>query len=204
MDRAERKQIILLVLLSLLVAYAGYYGVGFTGVAGLREESVKLKLERDRLRQDRDDAQRLVANLDRIRKEREALEVQLKELSRRLPSEHESADVLRNVELLARKGNMAVSQVKRRPSRPQEMYVELPLEVGLTGGFNDVIRFADQLSQLPRLVTLNEFRIQARAPGAPALPGSDLAPGSVVTHLVPVVYQALPLPTPGATPAAKP
>jgi Tfp pilus assembly protein PilO len=69
MDRAERQRVILLVLLSLLVAYVGYYGVGFAGVEDLRAESVKLKLERDRLQQDRDDAQRLVANLARIRKE---------------------------------------------------------------------------------------------------------------------------------------
>jgi type IV pilus assembly protein PilO len=199
----------LLVLLSLLLAYVGYYGVGFTGVEDLRQESAKLRLERDRLQQDRDDAQRLVANLDRIRKEREALEAQLKELSRRLPSEHESAEVLRNVELLARQGNMAVSQVKRRPTRPQEMYVELPLEVGLSGGFNDVIRFADQLSQLPRLVTLNEFKVQARPPAGQggqggAAPATDLAPGAVTAQLVPVVYQALPVPTGVPPPAPKP
>src|SRR5262249_7406080 len=124
MDRAERQKIILVALLILGVGYFGWAGIGaFGGVRGMLEQTAKLQRDRDDLQQQVRNAQQLVANLGRIKKEREALEAQLRELSRRLPSEHESAQVLRSVETLAGKSGLTVGQVRRRPNRPQELYV---------------------------------------------------------------------------------
>ena len=187
MDKAERQKLILLILLIGMAGYFGYNGIGaFQGVSGLQAEAAKLRRERDDLQTQVESAQRMVANLDRIRKEREALEVQLRDLSRRLPGEHESAEVLRNVESLARRAGLIVSQVRRRPIRPLELYTELPMEIGVGGGYQDLVKFADQLSQLPRLVTLNELRLQAGAPTA-----ADGTTGTVSAQLVAVVFQAL-------------
>jgi type IV pilus assembly protein PilO len=212
MDRAERQRVILICLLILGVGYFAWSGIaGFTGVKGLREESARLEADRDKLQREVRDAQQLVANLGRIKREREALEVQLRELSRRLPTEHESAAVLRSVEALAGKSGLTVGQVRRRPNRPQELYVEIPMEVGVGGGYHDLLRFADQLAQLPRLVTLNEVKVQARQrPGAAATGGrgTELTPGSMRADLVAVVFQAVPVPavaaTPGPTAAQQP
>jgi Tfp pilus assembly protein PilO len=205
MDRQERQQIILICILILGAGYVAWFGLaGFPGVKGLRDESAKLGVERDGLQREVSNAQQMVANLGRIKREREALELQLQELSRRLPTEHESAAVLRSVETLAGKSGLTVGQVRRRPNRPQELYVEIPMEVGVGGSYHELLKFADQLAQLPRLVTLNEVRIQARqragAPAAPSGRGTDLAPGSMRADLVAVVFQALPIPAAAATP----
>ena len=204
MDRAERQKIILVCLLILGVGYFAWYGVaGYTGVKGLSVEAEKLEAERNTLEKQVRDAQQMVANLGRIKREREALEVQLRELSRRLPTEHESAAVLRSVETLAGKSGLTVGQVRRRPNRPQELYVEIPMEVGVGGGYHDLLKFADQLAQLPRLVTLNEVKVQARQrTGAPATGGrgTDLSPGIMRADLVAVVFQAVPIPAVAATP----
>jgi type IV pilus assembly protein PilO len=197
MDKADRQKLIMLVLLSVIAGYFGYNGVGaFKGVAGLQAAAAKLQVERDDLGQQIRNGQAMVANLARIKKEREGLELQLKELSRRLPSEHESAQVLRSVESLAGKSGLTVGQVRRRPTKPQELYVEIPMEVSVSGGYHDLIRFAEQLSHLPRLVTLNELRAQTRAAGAggqgPA--AAAAASGSVSALMVAVVFQALPAP----------
>jgi len=206
MDRAERQQIILICLLILGVGYFAWSGIaGFAGVKALRDETAKLAVERDGLQREVSNAQQMVANLGRIKREREALEVQLRELSRRLPTEHESAAVLRSVEMLAGKSGLTVGQVRRRPNRPQELYVEMPMEVGVGGGYHELLKFADQLAQLPRLVTLNEVKVQARqragAPAAaPGSRGTDLAPGSMRADLVAVVFQAVPIPAAAATP----
>jgi type IV pilus assembly protein PilO len=202
MDRQERQKLILISLLIVAVGYFAWAGVGaFSGVSGLRAETAKLKLERDDLDRQVKNAQQMVANLGRIKREREALEVQLRELSRRLPSEHESAQVLRSVETLAGKSGLTVGQVRRRANRPQELYVEIPMEVGVGGGYHELLKFADQLAQLPRLVTLNEVKIQGRSRTAAAAVtgrGVDLAPGAMRADLVAVVFQALPVPAPAA------
>jgi type IV pilus assembly protein PilO len=207
MDRQERQQIILICLLILGVGYFAWSGIaGFPGVKGYRDEAAKLETERDSLRTEVSNAQQMVANLGRIKREREALEVQLRELSRRLPTEHESAAVLRSVETLAGKSGLTVGQVRRRPNRPQELYVEIPMEVAVGGGYHDLLKFADQLAQLPRRVTLNEVKVQARQrAGAPAPTGgrgADLSPGSMRADLVAVVFQATPVPAPAAPGAA--
>jgi type IV pilus assembly protein PilO len=212
MDRQERQQIILICLLILGVGYFAWSGIaGFPGVKGYRDEAAKLETERDSLRTEVSNAQQMVANLGRIKREREALEVQLRELSRRLPTEHESAAVLRSVETLAGKSGLTVGQVRRRPNRPQELYVEIPMEVAVGGGYHDLLKFADQLAQLPRLVTLNEVKVQARqragVPAAPGGRGADLSPGSMRADLVAVVFQAMPIPAatpPGAGAAQQP
>jgi type IV pilus assembly protein PilO len=198
MDRAERQQVILICLLIFGVGYFGWSGLaGFPGVRGLRDQSAKLERERNDLAQQVRDGQQMVANRARIRREREALEVQLRELSRRLPSEHESGQVLRSVEALARQSGLTVGQVRRRPNRAQELYVEIPMEVSVGGGYHQLLRFADQLAQLPRLVTLSDVKVQARqrseAAAAPGGRGADLTPGSVRADLVAVVFQAIPI-----------
>jgi type IV pilus assembly protein PilO len=204
MDRQERQKVILICLLMLGVGYFVWSGLGgFPGVRGLREQAAKLETERSGLEKEVHNAQQMVANLGRIKREREALEVQLRELSRRLPTEHESAAVLRSVEMLAGKSGLTVGQVRRRANRPQELYVEIPMEVAVGGGYHDLLKFADQLAQMPRLVTLNEVKVQARrAPATPGAPpsgrGADLSPGTMRADLVAVVFQAVPMPAPAA------
>jgi type IV pilus assembly protein PilO len=207
MDRQERQKLILLGLLIVGLGWIAWAGLGgFSGVRALRADAEKLETERDHLRTEVSNAQQMVANLDRIKKEREALDAQLRELSRRLPSEAESAAVLRSVETLAGKSGLTVGQVRRRPNRPQELYVEIPMEISVGGGYHDLLKFAEQLAQLPRLVTLNEIKVQARGrAGVPAGGtgrGADLAPGSMRADLVAVVFQATPVPT--APPAGSP
>ena len=212
MDRQERQQVILICLLILGATYFAWSGLaGFPGVKGFRADAAKLASERDALRTEVNNAQQMVANLGRIKREREALEVQLRELSRRLPTEHESAAVLRSVETLAGKSGLTVGQVKRRPNRSQELNVEIPMEVAVGGGYHDLLKFADQLAQLPRLVTLNEVKVQARqrvgVPAAAGGRGADLSPGSMRADLVAVVFQASPVPAqaaPGAAAAQPP
>jgi type IV pilus assembly protein PilO len=205
MDRQERQKIILICLLTLGIGYFAWSGLaGWPGVKALRAASEKLERERDDLQRQVRDAQQMVANLGRIKKEREALEAQLRELSLRLPSEHESAQVLRSVETLAGKSGLMVGQVRRRPNRPQELYTEIPMEVAVGGGYHDLLKFADQLAQLPRLVTLNEVKVISRSRQAAGSSGkgADLTPGSIRADLVAVVFQAAPLSTTAAPGAA--
>src|SRR5262245_24629462 len=207
MERAELKNLVLIGLLILALAYVGWNGfqaMGWPGVAQLRTDAANLTAQRKKLETSVQSAQAQVANLDKIKKERELLEAQLKEISRRLPGERESAEVLRSVESLAGRSGLTLAGVRRRAPRTQELYSELPMEVGVGGGYHELVRFADQLSQLDRLVTLNEFQVNRplAVPGQPAT--AVVTPGTVRAQMVAVVFQALPEPTltlPGA-PAA--
>jgi Tfp pilus assembly protein PilO len=199
MERAELKNLVLIGLVILLVAYVGWNGfaaLGWRGVAALQEDAEKSAAQRANLETSVLNAKAQVANLDKIKKEREALEVQLKALTKRLPGERESAEVLRGIESLAGKSGLTLAAVRRRSPRTQELYSELPMEVGVGGGYHELVRFADQLSQLDRLVTLNEFQV-SRLVAAPGQPTTALVtPGTIKAQMVAVVFQALPEPAP--------
>jgi Tfp pilus assembly protein PilO len=213
MERSELKNLVLVGLLILAVAYVAWSGfgpIGWGGIASWRADADKLLAERKKLETSVQSAQVMVANLDKIRKEREALDVQLKELSKRLPGERESAEVLRSVESLAGRAGLTLSGVKKRPVRTQELYVELPMDVGVGGGYHELVRFADQLSQLDRLVTLSEIAVSRPQsnPGQPVNPAA-VAGGTIRAQMTAVVFQALPEPVapvapPGAPGAPRP
>jgi len=123
-------------------------------------------------------------NLEKIRKEREVLERQLAELLKRLPPEREIPQVLRSVTGLARGAGLTVVSVKRKEGRPQvsPIFVEIPLTVSLQGGYHGILRFAEQVGQLPRLVTISEFQLKP--------PEKADAEFRVQADLVATVYQA--------------
>ena len=52
-----------------------------------------------------------------------------------------------------------------------EFYAELPIEVKVTGGYHDLAAFASDISQLPRIVTLNELDITPDKDGKLAMKG---------------------------------
>lgn len=218
MEKSEVKNVVAIALAVAVFGWFIYNGLGaagWTGISGLRTQTSKLRTERMKLETRVKDAKQLVGELPRIRQERAALEAQLKEISRKLPSERESAEVLRSVESLAGKSGLTLAGVKRHAVRTQELYVEIPMEVGVGGGYHDLVRFSDQLGQLERLVTLSEFHVQ---PPPPPMPGQTLAaqvtatPGTIKAQVTAVVFQALPEPeatpsapgTPGAPVPAKP
>jgi type IV pilus assembly protein PilO len=207
MERTEMKNLVLMGLIICCVGFFLWNGLGIAGWAGVaawRAEAAKLEVERKKLETSVQSAQAQVANLDKIRKERETLELQLKEVSKRLPGERESAEVLRSVESLAGKSGLTLGSVKKRAVRSQELYAELPMEVGVGGGYQDLVRFADQLSQLDRLVTLSEFAVSRPGQAVPGTrPEATAAPGATVrAQMVAVVFQALPEPLLPAAPAS--
>lgn len=125
-----------------------------------------------------------LANLDKIRKERAVLEGQLAELLKRLPPEREIPQVLRSVTGLARSSGLTVVGVKRKEGRPQidPIFVEIPMTVSVQGGYPGLLRFAEQVGQLPRLVTISELQIKP--------PEKADAGFRIQADLVATVYQA--------------
>src|SRR5262249_13819507 len=154
MERADLKNLVLIGLLILAIAYVAWNGFPafrWEGVAAIRAEAEKKAVERRGLETRVQSAQLQVQNLDKIKKERAALEVQLKEISRRLPGERESAEVLRSVESLAGRSGLTPGAGRRRGGRAPELCAGPPMGVGGGGGYDRLGGLPGPLSQLRRL-----------------------------------------------------
>jgi type IV pilus assembly protein PilO len=204
MDKTQRQKLLLIVLGLVLVGVIYYMGLpplNLPDLSKLQADVAKLRKEHDELDRSVKTAQAQIGELDKIKKEREILEAQLKEEARRLPSERETPALLRNVETLAGKSGLVIAEVKRRPVRQQELYAEIPLEIGVGGNYRDLLKFAEQMAQLDRLVTLSEVQVMRKEAAPKTAPAADATPGTIRAQMVAVVFQTLPeAPGAGAPP----
>ena len=103
MGKSQRDKLIVCVLVILLCGAVAYFGVpplGLPPLATVQAEVEKLRTDRKTLDDAVRSAKTQVEGLEKTKKEREVLEVQLKELSQRLPGEREAPQLLRKVEEL--------------------------------------------------------------------------------------------------------
>jgi type IV pilus assembly protein PilO len=197
---SQRDQIILpIVLIIAVYVIFGYWALGGWTYFRYGEEVAKLQKDQADLKATIAENEAKVAALDQIRQERERLEAQLRELEKKLPREREIPELLRRVETLAGKAGLRIVQLRRLKLEPQEMYVEIPSEIGVSGNYQELLRLTDELAKLDRLVTMTEAHVVRRAPQALGLPpAADADPGGIRARIVAVVFQTLPEPPPAA------
>jgi Tfp pilus assembly protein PilO len=79
------------------------------------------------------------------------------------------------------------------------------MEVSFSGGYQQLRSFAEEVSKLPRLATLNELAVRTFTPATTGGKVPEPSTDSVNAQMVTVVYQARPETTGAPAPAtAKP
>jgi type IV pilus assembly protein PilO len=119
-------------------------------LASLRQEAQKL---------DSDIAQkRLVAgNLGKFKTEFAKMEKQLEKALTRLPNQSEIPSLLTNLAGLAKDNGLEVKSFKPGAEVPKGFFAEVPADLNLRGTYHQVALFAGTVSDLPRIVNLNNM-----------------------------------------------
>ena len=102
-----------------------------------------------------------IRRLDALKKENQEL---LKELNKRkaqLPSEGEVATLLKQVSDLGVGTGLDIKLWRPGPSKrnPSGLFVSLPVNVEVSGGFHSVAMFFDRINKLPRIVTISDIKM---------------------------------------------
>ncbi len=128
----------------------------FLGVP-MYEELTKLKQEAQKL--DGEIAQkRLVANnLQKFKEEFAKLEKQLEKALTKLPNQSEIPSLLTNLAGLAKDNGLEVQSFKPKPEVPKGFFAEVPVDMVVRGNYHEVALFAGAVSDLPRIVNLNNL-----------------------------------------------
>lgn len=185
--RAERLYLAAIGLLALVALVAHYAHFGF---AGVRADTAWLRNERARLEQEVRMLKTFAEPRARDAKataERTALEGQLREIDRKLPAEHRPAVMLRSLEDLAGSLGATLGPARRHPAHTRDRYVEIPLEVELTGSYAALLKLTEQLERSDPLLTVGRLRVQWLGP-----PGPGPTSGRVRASLWTVAYQVRP------------
>lgn len=162
----SRKQVRLLLLLLVVLGAGALYTYVFVPQA-----------ERlDRAKADLQDAemqlQMSLANLARANQAQIDLEdavLRLDAAYARIPEDTRTSYVLRDLEELAEKTGAVVSNVSFADAKTVGRFLEIPFSVNLTGTFDGVTRFVDELARLTRIVTVRSYRLASGV----SLPGAS-------------------------------
>lgn len=187
---AQKIGLLVLTLAGIVVGFY-YYIVEpkTTEIAGLQTEISKLD----------GDIQTLsikVKHLDELIAASKQLEIELAKKKERLPPEEEAVMLLKQVSDLAIRLGLDVKLWKpsAKTEDPSKLFVRMPVNVEVAGGYHTAALFFDRINNLPRIVTVSGVKMGS--------PKTDK--GRVVTQTVfDLVAYAAPQESKAAVPAAQ-
>ncbi|HOB00640.1 MAG TPA: type 4a pilus biogenesis protein PilO [Casimicrobium huifangae] len=103
-------------------------------------------------------------NLDLHIQQLKEVEQQFGALLRQLPSKSEMDALLSDINQAGLGRGLQFELFKPSQERLQDFYAELPVDVRVTGNYHDIGAFASDVSQLSRIVTLNDIAITNKDP----------------------------------------
>jgi type IV pilus assembly protein PilO len=118
-----------------------------------------------------------VRRLAELKIENEKLKEQLAELKQQMPEEEEVSVLLKQVSDLGLTSGLIILLWKpagRKPD-PEGIYVEIPVQVSVMGGYHDLGVFYSYISQLKRIVNISNITI---SPPTQQVGGKYLLPAS--------------------------
>ncbi|MDP6375833.1 MAG: type 4a pilus biogenesis protein PilO [Pseudomonadales bacterium] len=162
----EPVKLIVMALLFVLVLGAGYYFY-LTDKQSLLEQ-VQAK-EQD-LRRDYENKARQAVNLDAYRQQKTEMEATFGALLKQLPQDTEVPGLLEDITRTALDNELTIESVDLQPEQRTEFYVELPINITVSGGYHKIGSFVSGVANLSRIVTLHDFDIKPeKAKGAQGL-----------------------------------
>ena len=108
----------------------------------------------------------LAAPLPSLQAQRDALQAEFATLLATLPSSTEVPGLLEDIARAALLNELAVERIELGVESPSELYLELPIEIVLVGGYHRIGAFTAAVAGLSRIVTLHDFEIARSTDGA--------------------------------------
>ena len=98
-------------------------------------------------------------NLEVLRKQKEQVKTYVGLLEKQLPSKAEMDALLSDINQAGVGRGLQFNLFRPRTVAVKDYYAELPIDLRLTGNYHDIGAFTSDLSNLPRIVTLNNLQV---------------------------------------------
>jgi len=141
------------------VLVAGYFYI----IADLRAQLVKTQLAEADLRSQFQTKAYQASNLQAYRVQMEEMEQSFGALIGQLPSATEVPDLLEDIDSKGRQSGLEILSITPQEERQAEYYVELPIQIVVSGNYHDLGGFVSGIAGLARIVTLHDFEIKENA-----------------------------------------
>ena len=149
-------------ILLLLLVFAGYW---FDWQNQLDELARDREKEQE-LRAAFLDKKKQAVNLDAYRRQLAEIEESFGEMLKQLPNKSEMEALLTDINQAGLGRGLQFELFRPAPAETRsEFYAELPITIRLTGNYHDIGAFASDISQLSRIVTLNDVALSTNKGG---------------------------------------
>jgi type IV pilus assembly protein PilO len=136
---------------------AGYY---FSIYSGMSEKLAGLRANELELQRKLSEVRSVAANIGAFEEEIANLELKLSKVLRQLPNEKELEVLLTDISNLGKKSGIEIKAFKRLEEIPHDFYAEVPISIEIEGGYHNVGRFFDLMSDLPRIVNMGSMSVR--------------------------------------------
>ena len=100
-----------------------------------------------------------VANLAAYKLQMLEMEESFGALLKQLPTDTEVPGLLEDITNTGIGSGLEFKSIKLQPEVKKEFYIELPIQIEVTGTYHDISSFVSGVASLPRIVTLHDFSI---------------------------------------------
>lgn len=105
------------------------------------------------------------ANLDVYREQMQEMEKSFGALIAQLPTDTEVPGLLEDIDEKGTESGLNIASITLKGERAAEFYVELPIDIKVSGSYHDLGAFVSGIAAMPRIVTLHDYSIQKAKSG---------------------------------------
>jgi len=138
-----------------LVIYAAFY---YFVTSATRAETAEVQAQVEQLQKANVGAQIAVQHLNEFKVNYARAQADYEDLKALLPEQRELTTVLANVQDKAR-GRLTLRRFTPKEDEQQDMYADKPVEVLVTGSYNDIGHFFSQMASYQRIVSITDFKV---------------------------------------------
>lgn len=144
----------------LLLAFVVVLGLGYQFLAKAQIQKLEtVEREEVTLREDFTAKAFEAANLDALREQMQEMQLVFNALVNQLPSDTQVPGLLEDISAIGVSNGLEFNSVELQAEVAQEFYVELPIDILVSGTYHDLGAFVSGIAGLPRIVTLHDFEI---------------------------------------------
>jgi len=156
----------------ILIAIGIGVGFYFFEYRPIQDSKKTLKKQIEQLEKEISEAQDIKEDLAKLQKEYEELKKKLKERSKKLATQLDIPNILKQIEEISMKNHIKFKNVHFSPVVDYEGYSELPIELGLEGTYHDMGRWLADMENA-QIVNINEASISISPKGRPVRDRDD-------------------------------
>jgi type IV pilus assembly protein PilO len=165
---APVKAIVLIILFGALV-FGGYWFL----IKDQYAQYDRIAAEEKTLKEQYESRAYKVANLEAFREQMQEMQKTFGTLLKQLPAKTEVPGLLEDITNTALGSGLEIKSIQLKPEVSKEFYVELPMEIEVSGTYHDIASFVSGVASLPRIVTLHDLVISFQAKNTADAVGSE-------------------------------